>query len=84
VLRPGGRLVSVATEPPEAPGIETTYFVVEPSREQLEELARMTDAGDLRVVVDAVFPLAEARAAFERSLARGRRGKIVLRVAGDR
>src|SRR5262249_31900376 len=83
VLRPGGRLVSIATEPPEAPGIETTYFVVEPNGEQLAELARMADAGALRVVVDAVFPLADARAAFERSLARGRHGKIVLRVAAD-
>jgi NADPH:quinone reductase-like Zn-dependent oxidoreductase len=81
VLRPGGRLVSVATEPPEAPGIETTYFVVEPNHQQLEELARMADAGDLRVTVDAVFALADARAAFERSLDRGRHGKIVLGVA---
>jgi hypothetical protein len=28
-----------------------------------------------------VFPLSDARAAFERSLASGKRGKVVLRVA---
>jgi NADPH:quinone reductase-like Zn-dependent oxidoreductase len=82
VLRAGGRLVSVATDPPEAPGIETAYFVVEPNRDQLAELARLADAGELRVAVDAVFALADGRAAFERSLERGRRGKVVLRVAG--
>ena len=44
----------------------------------------MADAGDLRVVIDAVFPLGEARAAFERSLEpERRRGKIVLRVRED-
>ena len=46
LLRPGGRLVSVAEEPPEVEadsGIETTYFVVEPNRAQLAELARLVD-----------------------------------------
>jgi hypothetical protein len=30
-----------------------------------------------------VFPVSEARAAFERSMAHGKRGKVVLRVADD-
>ena len=81
VLRPGGRLASVATEPPQADGIESTYFVVEPSRAQHVELARLADRGALRPRIDAVFALADAREAFERSLRRDRRGKIVLRVA---
>jgi NADPH:quinone reductase-like Zn-dependent oxidoreductase len=82
VVRPGGRLVSVASEPPAGNGIETVYFVVEPSRDQLVELAGLVDRGALRPTVDAVFPLEEARAAFERSLSRRGRGKIVLDVAG--
>jgi NADPH:quinone reductase-like Zn-dependent oxidoreductase len=82
LLRPGGRLVSVATEPPRVDGIESVYFVVEPSRPQLVELARLADRGELRPDIDAVFDLADAREAFERSLRRDRRGKIVLRVAG--
>lgn len=77
-LGDGGRLVSVATEPP-AGGV---FFVVEPNREQLVELARLVDAGSLRSTVEAVYPLGEARAAFELSLAGSRRGKIVLQVAG--
>jgi NADPH:quinone reductase-like Zn-dependent oxidoreductase len=82
VVRPGGRLVSVAEEPPTAPGISSVYFVVEPSREQLIEIGRLVDAGELRPAIDEVFPLTEAREAFERSLGDHRRGKIVLRVTG--
>jgi len=82
LLREGGRLVSVATEPPRAGGIGSVYFVVEPRHAQLVELARLADLGALRPDVDAVFELADAREAFERSLRRDRRGKIVLRVAG--
>ena len=85
VIRPGGRLVSVAEEPPQAGEelkVETAYFVVEPHREQLVQLADIVDAGELRPAIDSVFPLTDARAAFERSLASGKRGKVVLRVAG--
>jgi NADPH:quinone reductase-like Zn-dependent oxidoreductase len=79
VVGPGGRIVSVAEEPP--PGVDAVYFVVEPDREQLIEIARLVDAGELHPAIDEVFPLAEARAAFERSLGDNRRGKIVLQVA---
>ncbi len=81
MLGPGGRLVSVAEEPPRAETVEATYFVVEPQRDQLVEIARLVDDGTLRPAIDSVYPLAEASAAFERSLARGKRGKVVLRVA---
>jgi NADPH:quinone reductase-like Zn-dependent oxidoreductase len=83
VLRPGGRLVSVAAEPPRRRGIKSIYFVVEPNREQLVELARLADQGHLRPAIDEVFPLVDARKAFERSLDDQRRGKIVLRVVND-
>jgi NADPH:quinone reductase-like Zn-dependent oxidoreductase len=79
VLRPGGRLVSVAAEPPSQPGLTSTYFVVEPDRGQLGELAKLADGGQLRPQIDEIFPLADARRAFER-LAGRPRGKIVLRV----
>jgi NADPH:quinone reductase-like Zn-dependent oxidoreductase len=80
IVRQGGRLVSVAEEPPAAP-IKTSYFVVEPDRSQLVELARLIDRGTLRVAIDSVFALEDARAAFERSLATGKRGKVVIGVA---
>jgi NADPH:quinone reductase-like Zn-dependent oxidoreductase len=84
ILRPGGRLVSVAEEPPqEPPGISSIYFVVEPSREQLVELAKLVDGGKLRPTIDAVFPLSECRQAFERTLSDRRRGKVVLQVVDE-
>jgi NADPH:quinone reductase-like Zn-dependent oxidoreductase len=83
VLRPGGRLVSVAEEPPAdaAAGrkIVALYFVVEPNREQLLEIATLADSGELRPAVGEVFDLADARSAFARSMSRDKHGKVVLR-----
>jgi NADPH:quinone reductase-like Zn-dependent oxidoreductase len=73
----GERVVTIAEEIPGA-----TYFIVEPDREQLRELTALVDAGELRAEVDSVFPLTDASAAFERVAARGKRGKVVLDVAG--
>jgi NADPH:quinone reductase-like Zn-dependent oxidoreductase len=85
VVRDGGRVVSVAEEPPAAVGeiVQTSYFVVEPSRAQLVKLARLVDEGRIRPLVDSVFPLAQAHAAFERVAMPGKRGKVVLQVAAD-
>jgi NADPH:quinone reductase-like Zn-dependent oxidoreductase len=47
------------------------------------ELARLADAGAVRPMIAKVFDLADARAAFERSLGAHRTGKIVLRVTGE-
>lgn len=79
ILGEGGRLVSVAEEP----SGDGVYFVVEPNRTQLLEIGRLADGGELRSLVDSVFPLAEARAAFDRSMQPGKRGKVVLRVVDD-
>jgi NADPH:quinone reductase-like Zn-dependent oxidoreductase len=78
VLRPGGRLVSVAEEVPE--GASGIYFVVEADRERLIELARLADEGAVRPAIDSVFPLAEATRAFERVMGPGKHGKVVLEV----
>ncbi len=73
----GERVVTTAADAPRA-----TYFVVEPDREQLVELARLADAGNLVPAIDSTFPLDRAPEAFERVAARGKRGKVVLDVAG--
>ena len=83
VIRPGGRLVSVSEEPPQAPGISSTYFVVGPNHEQLIELAKLVDGGELHPTIDAVFPLSESRKAFERTMGDRRRGKVVLQVVDE-
>jgi NADPH:quinone reductase-like Zn-dependent oxidoreductase len=41
------------------------------------------ESGELRAEVDSVYPLTEARAAFERVASRRKRGKVVLEVDTD-
>jgi len=74
----GERVVTIAEPVPGA-----TYFIVEPDRDQLVELGALVEAGELRPEVDSVFPLSEARAAFDRAEARGKRGKVVLEVGSS-
>jgi NADPH:quinone reductase-like Zn-dependent oxidoreductase len=81
VLREGGRLVSVAEEPPQANGVTSVYFVVEPNRRQLAQIAELLDAGWPPPAIDSVFTLEDAARAFERSMAADKRGKVVLEVA---
>jgi NADPH:quinone reductase-like Zn-dependent oxidoreductase len=76
--RPGGRVISIAEEPPD--GVDATFFIVEPDGGQLAEIGRIVDEGALRPSVDSVFPLEDARAAFERNQSGAKRGKVVLRV----
>jgi NADPH:quinone reductase-like Zn-dependent oxidoreductase len=75
-LGTASRVVSIAGE---ADGV--TYFVVEPSRAQLVELARRADAGELKPAIDSTFPLDDASSAFDRLGERGKRGKVVLTVS---
>ena len=78
VLRAGGRLISVAEEPPDG-GV---YFIVVPNHDQLRSIATRVDKGDLRPPPVEVYPLSSAREAFARSMEHGRRGKVVLAVTG--
>ena len=79
VLKSGGRLVTVAAsgERTTDERIRAAYFIVEPSRTQLAEIARLIDESALRPIVGAVFPLAEARQAYQHKPGHG---KVVLRV----
>jgi NADPH:quinone reductase-like Zn-dependent oxidoreductase len=79
VLKPGGKLVTVAASGEQTTDerVRSAYFIVEPSRTQLAEIARLIEGGALRPVVGAVFPLAEAREAYQHKPVRG---KVVIRV----
>ncbi len=85
VIKPGGVLVTLVGPPPsfehaKALGLHPFWFVVEPSREELIQIGTLIDAGHLRPIIDTVFPLAQARQAFEQGMKGHTRGKIVLRV----
>lgn len=86
VVKPGGVVVSVVSPRPmeqtSPNGARFVWFVVEPSGEQLRQIGELIDAGHLRPIIDQVFPLAEARRAFDAGLTAHPRGKIVLRVGG--
>jgi NADPH:quinone reductase-like Zn-dependent oxidoreductase len=82
VLRPGGIMVGVASPPPEDEAqrhqARAVYFIVEPDRAALGELAKLVDAGKLRTTVGRVFPLADAAEAVDALEHQHIRGKIVL------
>lgn len=80
-------MISVAEpipeEEPAKHGARGLFFIVEPNREQLEQMAQLIDKGLLKSFVAKVFPLARARDAFELGLQGHNRGKIVLQVNDD-
>ncbi|TMR20186.1 NADP-dependent oxidoreductase [Nonomuraea turkmeniaca] len=77
LVRPGGTLVTMVSPPAVRPRDgQAIFFVVEPDRARLADLARRLRDGRLRVNVGAVRTLAEAPSAFaQRTL-----GKTIIRV----
>ena len=61
-------------------GVTVSATQVRSNGAQLTEIGRLLDAGTIRVVIDSVFPLADARKAHERAAAGHVQGKIVLTV----
>jgi NADPH:quinone reductase-like Zn-dependent oxidoreductase len=83
VLKSDGRLVTVATQSESSADqrVRDAFFVMEPNRAQLIEIAHLIDAGELRAPkVAAVFLLAQAREAYARAQQGHVDGKIALRV----
>jgi NADPH:quinone reductase-like Zn-dependent oxidoreductase len=82
LVRPGGTLVTIAAPPPVQPKEgRAVFFVVEPNRAQLADLAQRVRDGRLKPIVGEVRPLTEAADAFAR---RPRTpGKTIIRVAKD-
>jgi NADPH:quinone reductase-like Zn-dependent oxidoreductase len=82
VLKPGGTLVSVSHHTDKAADQldRNTFLMVRADSRQLTEMARLLDAGKIQPVVAAVFPLREARQAYERALQGHLQGKVVLEV----
>jgi len=81
----GGILVSTLGPPPAqedagAHGVRSAVFWVRADAAQLSEIAALIDSGQVKVHVEAVFPLAQAARAHELSATEHVRGKIVLQV----
>jgi NADPH:quinone reductase-like Zn-dependent oxidoreductase len=80
VLRKGGRLVTIAAdaEGSKEQRVRDAFFIVEPNRHQLVNIAHLIDTGALRPVVGAVFSMENFRQAYEQKPVHG---KNVLRIA---
>jgi NADPH:quinone reductase-like Zn-dependent oxidoreductase len=85
VLKKGGVLVSTVEEPSAekaaAHGVRAVLVSTRADTAELAEIAKLVDARMVRPIVEAVFPLNEARRAQELSQTGHARGKIVLEVA---
>jgi NADPH:quinone reductase-like Zn-dependent oxidoreductase len=82
LVRAGGTLVTIAAPPAVQPDNgRAVFFVVEPDRTQLVDLAQRLRDGRIKPLVGAVRPLSEAPAAF----APGRRthGKTIIQIAQE-
>ena len=82
VLKAGGKLVTIATQSASAveQRVRDAFLLVRADGSQLRQIAKLIDAGELRVIVEGIFPLARARTAYERAQQGKIRGKIALRV----
>ncbi|MFG1933421.1 NADP-dependent oxidoreductase [Mycobacterium sp. NPDC048908] len=82
LVRAGGTVVSVAMPPTVQPKEgRAVFFVVEPDRAQLADLAQRVRDGRLKLIVGDVRPLDEAPDAFIHHRRGG--GKSIIKVASD-
>lgn len=80
LLKPGGKLVTIATGSAQADEqrVRDAFMLVRADSCQLKQIARLIDAGELRIFVEETFPLIKAREAYARAQKGGMRGKIAL------
>jgi NADPH:quinone reductase-like Zn-dependent oxidoreductase len=87
VLKEGGILVSTLGQPPAEKAaqhnVQAAGYRAQPNPAQMREIGRLIDDGQVRVVVDRVFPLTEAAAAQDYLEQEHVRGKVVLRVSDE-
>lgn len=87
VLKKGGVLISLVGDPDQdlakERGVTAQGFFTQPDAVSLQQVAALIDAGQVKVRVSQVFPLADAAKAYEQLETGHIRGKIVLRVAEE-
>ncbi|MDN2454429.1 NADP-dependent oxidoreductase [Lactobacillus sp. UCMA15818] len=85
ILKENGRLVTIAGKPSveqKASSKEVSDWWLQPNGKQLKELGDWIVAGEVKVVIDSVYPLTTAglRAAHKKSQSGHARGKLVIKV----
>jgi NADPH:quinone reductase-like Zn-dependent oxidoreductase len=84
VLKPHGRMITIAAGGGDStdPRVKKSFFIVEPNQEQLIEVGKLLDNGSLKTFVKAAVPLAEAEAAYAKTIPQQLGyGKVVIDVA---
>jgi NADPH:quinone reductase len=80
-VREGGRAIFLVGPPAQLErGITGESFSADVTRQRLEAIGRLVDAGKLHPQIEAAFPFEQVREALGRVAGRHTRGKIVLRV----
>jgi len=85
-LKKGGSLFPIfplgfsGAEEAEKLGVKVSATQVRSNGAQLAELAKLIDDGTIKVIIDSVFPLTDARKAHERAAKGHIQGKIALTV----
>lgn len=83
-LKKGGFLVTAVANPSEEKakqfGIKTERVFGKPNGQQLIEVSRLIEEGQVKTHVETILPLAEVKKAHELSKAGRTRGKIVLTI----
>jgi|ERR1051326_661318 NADPH:quinone reductase-like Zn-dependent oxidoreductase len=82
LVKPGGKVITIAAQNEGATEqrIRDAFMLVEANSSQLTEIAKLIDAGVLRVFVAQTFSLNEAVEAYARARRGKMRGKIALEV----
>lgn len=85
ILKPGGKLLSIATQPShelaEQYNVEAYFVVSELSSKTLKNGMELIEAGKFRPIISRIFKLEEAAIAQDFLTAGGVNGKVVLVVA---
>jgi NADPH:quinone reductase-like Zn-dependent oxidoreductase len=80
-VREGGRAIFLAGAPAQLrPGVVSESLDADITRQRLEAIGRLVEAGRLRPQVETVLPFEQVREALERVAGRHTRGKIVLQI----
>jgi NADPH:quinone reductase-like Zn-dependent oxidoreductase len=80
-VREGGRAIFLAGAPAQlGRGVVGESLDADITRQRLEAIGRLVEAGRLRPQVEAVLPFDQVREALERVAGRHTRGKIVLQI----
>ena len=83
-MRRGGHLISITGPiPPEEPlahGVKGEFISVRPNGDQIAQIADLLASGDVKVNVDASYPLIDIAKAHEHVEGGHTRGKVVIEL----